>query len=187
MSHATPPTPEQWATLLSILKTRFEQHLHRHAGLEWAKVLARLEAHPEKWEALRAMEATGGEPDVTGYDPSTGELHFTDCSPETPAGRRSLCYDPEALHARKANKPPGSAVGMAAAMGIELLNEAQYRALQEIGSFDLKTSSWILTPAPIRALGGALFGDCRYGQVFIYHNGAESYFGARGFRGVLRV
>jgi hypothetical protein len=179
--------PPQRAALLDTLKTRFEQHPHRHPGLAWAPVAARLEAHPEKLWPLHEMERTGGEPDVIGYDDKTAHYIFCDCAAESPSGRRSLCYDPEALESRKANKPADSAVGMARAMGIELLDEAQYRALQQLGKFDAKTSSWLATPADIRALGGAIFGDWRYGRGFVYHNGAESYYAARGFRGSLRV
>ena len=173
--------------LLDTLKRRFETHMHRHKGVAWAPVLARLEGRPGALEVLQAMEATGGEPDVVALDGETKSLVFCDCSVETPAGRRSLCYDEAALAARKENKPPGSAVGMAEAMGVELLTEAQYRALQALGEFDLKTSSWVLTPPGVRALGGALFCDRRYGQVFTYHNGVQSYYAARGFRGALRV
>lgn len=180
-------SPEQREELLSVLKSRFEKNLNRHKGLEWAKVLAKLEADPEKLWSLDEMEVTGGEPDVVGYDKKTDEYVFFDCSAESPKGRRSLCYDREALESRKEHKPENSAVDMAAAMGIELLTEEQYRELQKLGNFDTKTSSWVRTPAEIRNLGGALFCDRRYGAVFLYHNGAESYFGARGFRGSLRV
>lgn len=173
--------------LLSVLKARFEKNMNRHEGLEWAKVQAKLKAHPEKLGSLNEMERTGGEPDVVGYDEKTGEYIFYDCSAESPQGRRSLCYDREALESRKEAKPKDSAVDMAAAMGIELLTEEQYRALQKLGNFDLKTSSWVKTPANIRELGGAIFGDRRYDTVFVYHNGAESYYAARGFRGSLRV
>jgi hypothetical protein len=173
--------------LLKALKARFEKHTNRHKGLDWAKVQARLEAHPDKLWTLHEMERTGGEPDVVGHDKETGEYIFYDCSPETPVGRRNLCYDREALDARKTAKPQDSAAAMAAAMGIELLTEAQYRALQKLGKFDTKTSSWVQTPADIRKLGGALFCDRRYDTVFVYHNGASSYYGARGFRGALRV
>jgi hypothetical protein len=178
---------EQRAELLSVLKTRFEQNMKRHPGLEWAKVQARLEANPEKLWSLHEMERTGGEPDVVAHDHNTGEYIFYDCAPESPTGRRSLCYDGAALEARKANKPNGSAMDMAADMGIALLTEEQYRILQTLGSFDTKTSSWIQTPADIRKLGGALFADRRYNHVFVYHNGADSYYAARGFRGLLRV
>ncbi len=177
----------QHDALLSILKERFEKNSPRHKGLEWAKVQARLEASPGKLRSLDAMESTGGEPDVVGQDPKTGEYIFYDCSPESPKGRRSVCYDHEALESRKEHKPADSAVGMAADMGIELLTEEQYRELQKLGTYDTKTSSWVQTPASIRKLGGALFCDRRYNQVFLYHNGAESYYGARGFRGMLRV
>ncbi len=173
--------------LLSVLKARFEQNMNRHAGLEWAKVQAKLEVQPEKLWSLNEMERTAGEPDVVGYDEKTGEYIFYDCSAESPKGRRSLCYDRDAREARKEHKPENSAMDMAAAMGIELLTEAQYRELQQLGTFDLKTSSWVKTPAHIRKLGGALFCDRRYDTVFVYHNGAESYYAARGFRGVLRV
>lgn len=173
--------------LLKVLKSRFEKHRNRHKGIEWSAVQARLEANREKLWSLQQMEATGGEPDVVGQDKKTGEYLFYDCSVESPKGRRSLCYDREALDSRKEFKPANNAVDMAAAMGIELLTEEQYRMLQELGKFDLKTSSWILTPAPIRKLGGAIFADFRYDHVFIYHNGASSYYAARGFRGALRV
>ncbi|WP_243455331.1 DUF4256 domain-containing protein [Meiothermus sp. CFH 77666] len=173
--------------LLLVLKNRFEQHMHRHPGLTWTEVEARLEASPGKLISLQQMEQTGGEPDVVGFDTKTGEFIFCDCSPESPKGRRSLCYDQAALEARKQNKPAGSALEMAAAMGLELLSEEQYRALQQLEPFDTKTSSWLKTPDPIRKLGGALFGDRRYNHVFVYHNGAESYYAARGFRGLLRV
>ena len=173
--------------LLLALKRRFEQHMLRHEGITWAEVQARLEANAAMLESLRCMEDSGGEPDVIGRDPAGGGFVFCDCAAESPAGRRSLCYDQEALDARKENKPQGSAVGMAAAMGIRLLTEEQYRALQRLGEFDLKTSSWISTPPDVRALGGALFCDRRYGQVFVYHNGAQSYYAARGFRGCLHV
>lgn len=173
--------------LLQVLMTRFESHMHRHKGVAWADVQARLESHPEALKSLRAMEASGGEPDVIGHDKKAGRIVFCDCAAESPAGRRSLCYDREALDSRKENKPQGSAVDMAAEMGIELLSEAQYRALQELGEFDVKTSSWIRTEPEVRALGGALFCDRRYGRVFVYHNGAQSYYAARGFRGVLSV
>lgn len=186
-SQPTALSPEQRETLLGALQARFEQHRQRHPGLDWAQVQARLEAQPAKLWSLNEMERSGGEPDVVGQDAKTGEVTFVDCCAESPDGRRSLCYDPAALEARKTAKPAGSALGMAAAMGVELLTEAQYRALQRQGEFDLKTSSWIQTPADIRALGGALFMDRRYGTVFVYHNGAESYYGARGFRAALRV
>ena len=173
--------------LLQALQARFEKNMRRHQGIAWADVRARLEDHPAALKSLREMEATGGEPDVVGQDVKSGALVFCDCSAETPGGRRSLCYDGEALEARKENKPAGSAVEMAAAMGIELLTEEQYRALQALGEFDAKTSSWISTPPDVRALGGALFCDKRYGRVFVYHNGAQSYYAARGFRGSVRV
>lgn len=173
--------------LLKVLKARFEQHMLRHTGIAWAQVLTRLETHPDAWRSLQKMEATGGEPDVIGRDEASEGLIFCDCSPESPSGRRSTCYDRQALESRKEHKPANSAVDMATDMGIELLTEAQYRALQQLGEFDNKTSSWIRTPPAIRALGGALFCDRRYGQVFVYHNGAQSYYSARGFRGSLRV
>jgi Protein of unknown function (DUF4256) len=178
---------EQRGELLKALKARFEKNMNRHKGLEWAKVQAKLEANAERLWSLHEMERTGGEPDVVGHDKKTGEYILYDCSPESPHGRRSLCYDREALDARKENKPKGSAVDMAAAMGIEPLTEEQYREMQQIGKFDMKTSSWVKTPAAIRELGGALFCDRRYNTVFVYHNGAESYYAARGFRGALRV
>jgi hypothetical protein len=172
---------------VKILEARFAKNMRRHAGIDWRSVQAKLEASPEKLQALSEMERTGGEPDVIGYDDETGEFIFCDCSPESPAGRRSTCYDREALDSRKENKPGGSAVEMASSMGIELLTEQQYRALQELGEFDRKTSSWVKTPAKIRDLGGALFCDRRYDHVFTYHNGADSYYAARGFRGRLKV
>ncbi|MEQ9437740.1 MAG: DUF4256 domain-containing protein [Cyclobacteriaceae bacterium] len=173
--------------LLSVLKVRFEENMSRHQGLEWDKIQARLEANDEKLWSLDDMESTGGEPDVVGYDDKTGEYIFYDCSAESPAGRRSVCYDRQALESRKKHKPENSAIDMAADMGIALLTEEQYRALQKLGSFDLKTSSWVKTPADIRKLGGALFCDRRYDTVFVYHNGADSYYAARGFRGSLQV
>ena len=173
--------------LLKTLKARFEKNMNRHKGLEWSKVQARLEANPKKLRSLNEMETTGGEPDVVGHDKKTGEYIFYDCSAESPKGRRSVCYDREALEARKEHKPKDSAINMAAAMGIELLTEEQYRELQKLGNFDLKTSSWVKTPPEIRKLGGALFCDRRYDHVFLYHNGADSYYGARAFRGSLRV
>lgn len=178
---------EQHEQLLKTLKARFEKNIHRHRGLDWSMVQARLEAHPDKLWSLGEMERTGGEPDVVGYDSETGEYLFYDCSPESPSGRRSLCYDREARESRKEHKPQSSALEMAAAMGIELLTEEEYRKLQALGEFDTKTSSWVMTPPEIRALGGALFCDRRYNHVFTYHNGAESYYAARGFRGKLRV
>jgi hypothetical protein len=180
-------SPEQRELLLSTLKARFEKNMHRHKGLEWKSILTKLETMPEKLWSLYEMEQSGGEPDVVGYDEGHGQFLFFDCSPESPAGRRSLCYDHQALESRKENKPKNSAVGLAAAMGIELLTEEQYRYLQVLGEFDTKTSSWINNPAEIRKLGGALFCDRRYNHVFVYHNGAESYYGARGFRGSLLV
>ena len=180
-------SPEQCGALLSTLKARFEKNMHLHKGLEWAKVRARLEANTEKLWSLTEMERTGGEPDVVGHDKKTGEYLFYDCSAESPKGRRSLCYDREALESRKEDKPANSAIDMATAMGIELLTEEQYRELQKLGEFDTKTSSWVETPAAIRKLGGALFGDRRYDCVFVYHNGAQSYYAARGFRGSLSV
>lgn len=179
--------PEQREELLSTLKTRFEKNLNRHQGLKWDDVQAKLNAHPEKLWSLGEMERTGGEPDVVGFDEKTGEYIFMDCSAESPSGRRSVCYDREALESRKEHKPENDAVDMAAAMGIELLTEEEYRALQKLGEFDIKTSSWIKTPPKIRKLGGALFCDRRYDTVFLYHNGAQSYYAARGFRGLLRV
>lgn len=173
--------------LLKVLDARFAKHGHRHAGITWSDVRARLEGQAKALAALQAMEATGGEPDVIGQDPQSGHFVFCDCSPESPAGRRSTCYDAQARTSRKEHAPEGSALEMAADMGIEVLTETQYRALQALGEFDLKTSSWILTPPAVRALGGALFCDRRYGQVFTYHNGAQSYYAARGFRGTLRV
>ncbi len=178
---------EQREELLRALKARFEKNMNRHKGLEWAKVQAKLEANTEKLWSLLEMETTGGEPDVVGHDKKTGEYIFYDCSAESPKGRRSVCYDREALESRKEHKPENSAVEMAADMGIELLTEEQYRALQQLGEFDTKTSSWVITPSDIRKLGGALFADRRYGNVFMYHNGAESYYAVRGFRGSLRV
>jgi hypothetical protein len=180
-------SPEQREELLSTLKARFEKNMNRHEGLEWADVQAKLEANPEKLWSLNEMEGTGGEPDVVGLDEETGEYIFYDCSAESPKGRRSVCFDHEALESRKNHKPENSAVNFATAMGIELLTEEQYRELQKLGKFDLKTSSWVQTPADIRKLGGALFCDRRYETVFVYHNGAESYYAARGFRGSLRV
>ena len=180
-------SPEQREELLRALKTRFEKNMIRHQDLEWAKVQTKLEANPEKLWSLNEMERTGGEPDVVGHDKNTGETIFYDCSAESPAGRRNVCYDREALDARKEFKPKDTAMDMATAMGIELLTEVQYRELQKLGKFDTKTSSWVKTPPEIRKLGGALFCDRRYDHVFVYHNGADSYYGARGFRGSLRV
>jgi hypothetical protein len=178
---------KQCEDLLGTLKTRFEKNIVRHKGMKWADVLSRLEKNKERLWSLSEMERSGGEPDVVGFDAKTREIIFCDCSPESPAERRSLCYDRQALDARKENKPAGNALDAAAAMGIELLTEEQYRELQRLGAFDLKTSSWIHTPPTIRKLGGALFCDRRYDTVFLYHNGAESYYAARGFRGMLRV
>jgi len=178
---------EQAAELLRTLKARFEKNMRRHPGLDWAKVRARLEAKPAKLWSLDDMETTGGEPDVVGYDAATGEYIFYDCAAESPAGRRSICYDLKGLESRKEHRPAHSAVEMAAEMDIELLTEAQYRELQQLGTFDAKTSNWLQTPANIRQLGGAIFADFRFGTVFVYHNGAQSYYGGRGFRGSLRV
>jgi len=180
-------SPEQRKELLGAWKARFEKNLNRHKGLEWAQVQAKLEANAEKLWSLNEMERTGGEPDVVGRDKKTGEYIFNDCSAESPKGRRSVCYDREALESRKEHKPEDNAIDMAAAMGIELLTEEQYRELQKVGKFDTKTSSWVKTPSDIRKLGGALFCDRRYDTVFLYHNGAESYYAARAFRGSLRV
>jgi hypothetical protein len=180
-------SPEQREELLRALKVRFEKNMNRHKGLEWAKVQAKLEANTKKLWSLYEMERTGGGPDIVGFDKKTGEYIFYDCSAESPKGRRSLCYDREALDARKEHKPKNNAIDMAAAMGIELLTEEQYRELQKLGEFDTKTSSWVKTPSDIRKLGGAIFTDRRFGHVFVYHNGAESYYAARGFRGLLRV
>jgi hypothetical protein len=180
-------SPERRNELLIALKARFEKNMNRHKGLEWAKVQAKLEANAEKLWSLHEMERTGGEPDVVGHDKKRGEYIFYDCSAESPKGRRSICHDREALESRKAHKPEDSAINMAAAMGIELLTEEQYRELQKLGTFDTKTSSWVKTPSDIRKLGGAIFCDRRYNTVFVYHNGAESYYAGRGFRGSLRV
>jgi hypothetical protein len=180
-------TPTQREDLLTLLEIRFEKFMKRHTKLTWAPIQAKLEAHPAKLWSLYEMERTGGEPDVVGQDKTTGEYRFYDCAAESPDGRRSLCYDQQALESRKENKPKGSAAGMAVTMGIELFTEDDYRSLQKLGAFDTKTSSWISTPAPIRELGGAIFADRRYNHIFVYHNGAESYYAARGFRGVLRV
>jgi hypothetical protein len=178
---------EKVEALLRILRIRFEKNMRRHKGLDWGTVQARLEADAGKLWSLNEMESTGGEPDVVGHDPQTGETIFFDCSAESPKGRRSICYDREGLDSRKEFKPEGNAIEMAAAMGVEILTEEQYRALQALGSFDEKTSSWLKTPPEIRRLGGAIFGDFRYGTVFVYHNGAQSYYAARAFRGSLRV
>jgi hypothetical protein len=186
MSNAT-LSKKQREELLRALKARFEKNMNRHRGLDWAEVQAKLEANSEKLWSLSEMERTGGEPDVVGHDKKTGEYIFYDCSEETPKGRRSLCYDREALESRKENKPKDNALGMAAAMGVELLTEEQYRELQTLGNFDTKTSSWVKTPSAIRKLGGALFCDRRFDTVFLYHNGADSYYAARAFRGWLRV
>jgi hypothetical protein len=178
---------DQREELFRVLKARFEKNLNRHQGLEWANIQSKLEVETAKLWSLNEMERTGGEPDVVGYNDTTGEYIFYDCSAESPKGRRSVCYDQEALESRKEYKPENSAVNMAASMGIELLSEAQYRELLKLGNFDMKTSSWVKTPSEIRKLGGAIFADFRYGNVFIYHNGADSYYAARGFRGLLRV
>ncbi|MFC5711797.1 DUF4256 domain-containing protein [Thalassorhabdus alkalitolerans] len=178
---------EEREELLSTLKSRFEKNMNRHKDLEWTKVQARLEENPEKLWSLNEMEVTSGEPDVVGQDKKTGEFIFYDCTTESPKGRRSVCYDQEALESRKKHKPENNAIDMATSMGIELLTEEQYRYLQKLGNFDMKTSSWVQTPASIRRLGGAIFCDRRYDHVFVYHNGAESYYAARGFRGSLRV
>ena len=186
-ANRTKMTSAQRDKLIGVLKTRFEKNMARHKGLDWAKVQAKLEGNNEKLSTLNEMEVTGGEPDVAGFDKKTGEFIFYDCSAESPKGRRSLCYDGAAWDSRKENKPESAAVDDAAEMGIELLTEEQYRELQQLGEFDLKTSSWVVTPADVRKLGGALFCDRRFGRVFTYHNGAESYYAARGFRGSLRV
>jgi hypothetical protein len=180
-------SPKQREELLSVLKGRFEKNTARHKGLKWTKVQAKLEANKEGLCSLAEMERTGGEPDVVGYDKTTGEYIFYDCSVESPSGRRSICYDREGLESRKEHKPENNAVDMAADMGIELLTEEQYRDLQGLGAFDTKTSSWLKTPSEIRSLGGAIFADLRYDHVFVYHNGAQSYYGGRAFRGSLRV
>ncbi len=180
-------SPNQLSELLIILKTRFEKNMNRHKSIEWSKVQTKLETNVEKLWSLNAMEQTGGEPDLVGYDESTDEYIFYDCSVESPKCRRSLCYDHEALESRKENKPEDSAIQLATEMGIEILTEEQYRELQKLGNFDTKTSSWIITPSRIRKLGGAIFCDRRYDTVFVYHNGAESYYASRGFRGSLRV
>ena len=179
--------PDKGEALLRTLKARFEKNMKRHQGLEWAKVQAKLKANPAKLWSLNEMERTGGEPDIVGHDKKTGEYIFYDCSAESPKGRRSVCYDREALESRKEHKPENNAIDMAAAMGVEILTEEQYRDFQKLGNFDTKTSSWVKTPSDIRKLGGALFCDRRYDNVFVYHNGAESYYAARGFRGSLRV
>ena len=179
--------PSQREKLLTTMEARFEENMHRHKGLQWEKVRGRLEGKPDELWSLNEMETSGGEPDVIGQDKKTSEYLFFDCSPESPRGRRSVCYDRQALEARKEHKPRASAVEMATAMGADLLTEEQYRRLQQLGEFDTKTSSWLTTPPDIRSLGGAIFGDYRYGTVFIYHNGAESYYAARGFRCALRV
>lgn len=173
--------------LFKTLQARFEKNAKRHKGLDWAKVQARLEAHPEKLWSLNEMEKTGGEPDVVGFDKKTGEYIFFDCSPESPKGRAAVCYDRAGLESRKEHRPKNTAIDMATEMGVELLNEEQYHELQKLGEFDTRTTTWVKTPPEIRKRGGALFGDCRYGRVFIYHNGAQSYYSARGFRAWLRV
>lgn len=178
---------DQQTVLLKILKTRFEKNMNRHKGMDWSKVLSRLEKNSEKLWSLNEMEETGGEPDVVAMDKKTGEFLFYDCSPETPKDRRSICYDQDALESRKEHKPKNSALGMAEEMGIEMIDEDQYRDLQKLGKFDTKTSSWVKTPSDIRKLGGAIFCDYRFGRVFTYHNGAESYYAGRGFRGMLKV
>jgi hypothetical protein len=180
-------SPKERRELLEVLRARFERHPDRHKGLEWPKVQARLEADPEKLWSLKEMEKTGGEPDVVGLDKKSGEYIFFDCSPESPKGRAGVCYDREGLESRKEHRPKNNAIDMAAAMGVELLTEDQYRDLQQLGEFDTKTTTWLRTPPEIRKLGGAIFGDRRYGRVFIYHNGAQSYYSARGFRAVVRV
>ena len=180
-------SPEQREEQLGVLKARFEKNTNRHKGVEWAKVQAKLEANTEKLRSLSEMERTGGEPDVVGFDKRTGEYIFYDCSAESPKGRRSVCYDREALESRKEHKPENNAIDMAAAIGIELLTEEEYRELQQLEKFDTKTSSWVKTPADIRKLGGAIYCDHRYDKVFVYHNGADSYYAARGFRGSLKV
>ena len=186
-TNKTKLSPEQREELLRVLKARFEKNRNRHKGIEWATIQAKLEVNIEKLWSLNEMERTGGEPDVFSHDKKTGEYIFYDCSAESPKGRRNVCYDREALESRKEHKPKNNAIDMATDMGIELLTEEQYRALQQLGNFDTKTSSWIITPSEIRKLGGALFCDRRYGHVFVYHNGAESYYGARAFRGSLRI
>ncbi|MFZ4548591.1 MAG: DUF4256 domain-containing protein [Bacteroidales bacterium] len=180
-------SPEQQKELIKVLKTSFEKNMNRHKDIQWVEILEKLEANVDKLWSLNEMERTGGEPDCVGFDQNTGEYIFYDCAPESPKGRRSVCYDREGLESRKEHKPENNAVDMADAMGIELLSEEQYRQLQQLGDFDTKTSSWVKTPAEIRKLDGALFCDFRYGQVFVYHNGAPSYYAVRGFRGSLRV
>lgn len=187
MSNKKELLPEQSEELLKVLKNRFEQNMNRHKGLDWVKIQAKLEANPQKLWSLDDMEVSGGEPDVVGFDEKKGEYIFYDCAAESPKGRRSFCYDREALDSRKEHKPANSAMDVATEMGIEMLTEEEYRALQQLGRFDTKTSSWVKTPHAIRSLGGAIFCDFRYGQVFTYHNGAESYYAARAFRGALRV
>lgn len=187
MSGKNELTPEQREKLLTVLKERFEKHIDRHEWMHWDKIQEKLESHPEKLEALHEMERTGGEPDVLEFDETANAYVFYDCSAESPIGRRSLCFDQQALDSRKKNKPENSAVAVATSMGIELLTEDQYRKMQQHGTFDIKTSSWVQTPEDIRQRGGALFCDSRYGHVFVYHNGADSYYAARGFRGLLRV
>ncbi|RXM41633.1 DUF4256 domain-containing protein [Flavobacterium sp. YO64] len=187
MNTANKLSPEGTEELLKVLETRFLKNLNRHQGIDWSKVEAKLKANPEKLWSLDEMERTEGEPDVVGYDAKTDEYIFYDCSPESPKGRRSICYDHEALEKRKEHKPKDSAINMAEEMGIQILNESEYKELQKLGKFDAKTSSWIKTPADIRKLGGAVFSDFRYNTVFVYHNGADSYYAARGFRGSLRV
>jgi len=186
-TNKTKLTGEQQQALIQTLEGRFAKYRHRHSGIAWEEVKAKLAASVDACWSLQQMEDTGGEPDVVAFEKETGQFIFMDCAAQSPAGRRSLCYDEAALDARKENKPAGSAMGMAAAMGIILLDEAQYRHLQTLGDFDTKTSSWLLTPPPIRQLGGSIFGDRRYNQVFIYHNGAQSYYAARGFRGMLKL
>jgi hypothetical protein len=180
-------SPEQQTELINVLKTRFEKNMNRHKGIEWVKIQEKLEVNGQKLWSLNEMERTGGEPDCVGLDQNTGEYIFYDCAAESPKGRRSVCYDREGLESRKEHKPENNALDMATSMGIELLTEDQYRQLQELGNFDSKTSSWVKTPAEIRKLDGALFCDFRYGQVFVYHNGASSYYAVRGFRGALRI
>lgn len=182
-----PSSPEEPEKLLGTLKARFEQNMGRHAGIDWAKVEARVAAKPDKLRSLHAMEETGGEPDVVGQDKKSGEFLFVDCAPQSPKGRTSLCYDQEALDSRKEFKPKNSAMALAASMGVEILTEEQYQQLQQLGEFDTKSSTWLKTPPEIRKLGGAIYGDRRFGRVFVYHNGAESYYSGRGFRGYLRV